>query len=72
MPLTLFTRKGHKFILTEACEKSFQELKKRLTTAPVLTIPHGNNRFAIYCDALKHGFGAVLMQNGMVVAYVSR
>ena len=72
MPLTLVTRKGHKFTWTEACEKSFQELKTRLTTAPVLTIPHGNNGFAIYCDASKHGLGAVLMQNGKVVAYASR
>ena len=72
IPLTLLTRKGHKFTWTEACEKSFQELKTRLTTAPVLTIPHGNNGFAIYCDASKHGLGAVLMQNGKVVAYASR
>ena len=72
MPLTLLTRKGHKFTWTEACEKSFQELKTRLTTAPVLTIPHGNNGFAIYCDASKHGLGVVLMQNGKVVAYASR
>ena len=72
MPLTLVTRKGHKFTWTKACEKSFQEFKTRLTTAPVLTIPHGNNEFAIYCDASKHGLGAILMQNGKVVAYASR
>ena len=34
-PLTRLTRKGGKFVWSETCEKSFQELKVRLTTAPV-------------------------------------
>ena len=38
-PLTKFTRKEEKFIWSEACQNSFDELKKRLTTAPVLTLP---------------------------------
>ncbi|KAH0691243.1 hypothetical protein KY285_018431 [Solanum tuberosum] len=38
-PLTKLTQKTVKFQWFEACEKSFQELKKRLTTAPVLTLP---------------------------------
>ena len=38
-PLTTLTRKDHKFVWTERCEQSFQVLKRRLTTAPVLTIP---------------------------------
>ncbi|KAH0644637.1 hypothetical protein KY284_032521 [Solanum tuberosum] len=37
-PLTKLTQKEVKFQWFEACEKSFQELKKRLTTAPVLTL----------------------------------
>ena len=41
MTLTMLTRKGKKFEWTEDCEKSFQELKKRLTSAPILTIPEG-------------------------------
>ena len=72
MPLTQLTRKGHKFIWSETCEKSFQELKTRLTTAPVLTIPQGEDGFSIYCDASKQGLGAVLMQHGKVIAYASR
>ena len=70
-PLTALTRKDHKFVWTERCEQSFQELKRRLTTAPVLTIPQGTEGFEIYCDASKEGLGAVLMQHGKVVAYVS-
>ena len=52
-PMTTLTHKEHKYNWTESCERSFQELKKRLTTAPVLTIPQGSAGFAIYCDAAK-------------------
>ncbi|XP_040987694.1 uncharacterized protein LOC121235416 [Juglans microcarpa x Juglans regia] len=37
--LTAFTRKNNKYEWTDKCEESFQELKKRLVTAPVLTVP---------------------------------
>jgi hypothetical protein len=37
-PLTQLTRKDKKRVWSEDCEKSFQELKRRLTTAPVLTL----------------------------------
>ena len=33
-PLTELTRKDVKFVWSETCERSFQELKKRLVTAP--------------------------------------
>jgi hypothetical protein len=51
---------------------SFQELKKRLTTAPVLTMPDMETPFSIYCDTSDQGLGCVLMQDGHVVAYASR
>jgi len=54
------------------CEKSFQELKKRLTSAPVLILPNLKELFVVYCDASKMGLGGVLMQNRQVVAYASR
>lgn len=56
----------------EKCEESFQELKKRLNIAPILTIPTGNKEFVIYSDASRISLGAVLMENGKVTAYVSR
>ena len=55
----------------EECEKSFQELKQRLITAPMLTIPSGTGGFVIYSDASHRGLGCVLMKNGKVVAYAS-
>ncbi|KAH0637947.1 hypothetical protein KY290_036496 [Solanum tuberosum] len=54
------------------CEKSFAELKTRLTTAPVLTLPEGSDGYVIYCDTSRVGLGCVLMQRGNVIAYASR
>ena len=71
-PMTELTKKDKKFVWTEACEKSFQELKKRLTTAPVLTLPDIHKDFMVFCDASRQGLGCVLMQDGKVVAYASR
>jgi len=70
--LTQLTRKDHPFTWTEQCEKSFKELKRRLTNAPVLTIPDINQPFDVFCDASYQGLGCVLMQNRKVVAYASR
>nr|GFC98387.1 putative reverse transcriptase domain-containing protein [Tanacetum cinerariifolium] len=42
LPLTKLMRKGEKFVWNEEREKSFEELKQRLVSAPVLTLPlHG-------------------------------
>jgi hypothetical protein len=51
-----------------ACEASFQKLKKRLTTAPVLVMPDMEKPFSIYCDVSGQGLGCVLMPDGHVVA----
>ncbi|KAL0547191.1 hypothetical protein IC582_017119 [Cucumis melo] len=71
-PLTQLTRKGAPFFWSKACEDSFQTLKQKLVTAPVLTVPDGSGNFVIYSDASKKGLGCVLMQQGKVVAYASR
>ena len=70
--LTKLTRKGVKFAWDDRCEAAFCELKKRLTTAPVLTLPSGSDGFEVYTDASRSGLGCVLMQNGKVIAYASR
>ncbi|KAH0644963.1 hypothetical protein KY284_032847 [Solanum tuberosum] len=43
-----------------ACEKSFQELKDRLTSALVLTLPERSDGFVVYCDVSRIGLGRVL------------
>ncbi|GJS65788.1 pol protein [Tanacetum coccineum] len=72
LPLTKLMRKGEKFVWDEERDKSFEKLKKRLVSAPVLTLPSGTGGYQIYSDASKKGLGCVLMQHGKVIVYASR
>nr|GEX86947.1 putative reverse transcriptase domain-containing protein [Tanacetum cinerariifolium] len=72
LPLTKLMRKGEKLVWDEEREKSFEELKKRLVSASILTLLSGSGGFQIYSDASKKGLGCVLMQHGKVIAYASR
>ncbi|XP_028110422.1 uncharacterized protein LOC114308926 [Camellia sinensis] len=72
VPLTQLTRKREPFEWMDQRESVFQELKTRLTIAPILTIPSGTEGFVIFSDASYMGLGCVLMQNGKVIAYASR
>ena len=56
----------------DACQESFEELKGRLTSAPVLALPNGIDGFVVYSDASLQGLGCVLMQNDRVIQYASR
>ncbi|XP_073061969.1 uncharacterized protein [Primulina eburnea] len=60
--LTKLTQKNSKFQWSEACEKIFDTLKKKLTSMPVLVLPMEGKDFTIYSDASKGGLGCVLMQ----------
>ncbi|WVZ53112.1 hypothetical protein U9M48_004098 [Paspalum notatum var. saurae] len=71
-PMTSLLEKDATFKWTEARQKAFDELKKRLTTAPILVLPDPAKKFTVYCDASKEGLGCVLMQEGKVIAYASR
>ncbi|XP_059310115.1 uncharacterized protein LOC132061290 [Lycium ferocissimum] len=62
-PLIKLTQKTAKFQWSKACEKSFQELKTKLTSVPILTLPSGSGGYVVYCDASRIGLGYVLMQN---------
>ncbi|KAL0556809.1 hypothetical protein IC582_005326 [Cucumis melo] len=44
-PLNQLTRKGAPFVWSKACEDSFQNLKQKLVTASVLTVPDGSGSF---------------------------
>ena len=67
-PMTRLTQKNAKFVWSDACENSFQFLKEKLTTAPVLILPNGKGKYTAYYDASRMGLGYVLMQNGRIVA----
>ena len=70
-PMTRLTRKEVKFYWDDRCEKAFQELKMRLTSAPILVVPDRGQGYTVYYDASRTGLGCVLMQSGRVVAYGS-
>ncbi|WVZ84803.1 hypothetical protein U9M48_031790 [Paspalum notatum var. saurae] len=71
-PMTFLLEKDAEFRWTNARQAGFDELKKRLTTAPVLTLADQQKKFIVYCDASRDGLGCVLMQEGKVIAYASR
>jgi hypothetical protein len=71
-PMTKLLEKNKVFEWTTECEASFEELRKRLTSAPVLVLLDLTKKFDIYCDASRQGLGCVLMQEGQVVCYASR
>ena len=58
--------------MDDKSQSSFEQLKKILVEAPVLTQPTSGREYALYSDAAKIGLGCVLMQDGKVVAYASK
>lgn len=70
--LDYFDLQEFPFQWIDICERSFQELKMRLTSASILTLPLGSGGFVIYSDASRQGLGCVLMQQGKVMPYASR
>ncbi|WVZ70736.1 LOW QUALITY PROTEIN: hypothetical protein U9M48_019379 [Paspalum notatum var. saurae] len=67
-----FSAREGRRIQTSDRQAAFHELKKKLATAPVLTLPDQQKKFTVYCDASRDGLGCVLMEEGKVVAYGSR
>lgn len=56
------TRKGEKFHWTPKYQRSFEELKDRLTCAPILALSSSGKDFVVYCNALGVGLGRILIQ----------
>jgi hypothetical protein len=60
--LTNLIQKNVKFEWTTTCQANFDELKRRLTTYPVLRSPDWNRPFHIYCDASSMAVESALCQ----------
>ena len=73
-PLMDLTRKGIDFAAswTDIHTVAFEELKTALTTSPVLVLPDFTKPFELVSDASLLGTGAVLLQEGKVIAYTSK
>ena len=75
-PLYKLLEKDTKFAWDETCQKSFEELKSHLTTAPIVRAPNRKQPFEVMCEASDLGLGAILGQRKdgkpYVVYYASK
>ncbi|CAM8940723.1 unnamed protein product [Rhodiola kirilowii] len=76
LPLSNLLQKDVPFEFTDACQEAFDELKKALTSVPIIRAPDWTQPFEIMCDASDYAVGAVLGQRidkrPVVIYYASR
>ncbi|XP_071694960.1 uncharacterized mitochondrial protein AtMg00860-like [Rutidosis leptorrhynchoides] len=70
-PLTQLLKKDS-FKWSEDASIAFNKLKQQMIQAPVLALPDLTKEFTIKMDASGIGIGAVLQQEGLLIAYMSR
>ena len=70
-PLTNLLRLKQ-FQWSESAQEAFDKLKLAMTTTPVLAMPNFQEQFIVETDACMDGIGAVLMQKGQPIAYLSK
>lgn len=71
-PLTDLLKKGALFVWTLAHQEAFDALKSAVVSAPVLALPDFSKPFQLQMDACDSGVGAVLLQYGHPLAFVSK
>lgn len=64
--------KKNSFFWTADQHEAFEKLKKIMTTTPVLALPNFSKPFILEADASGTGIGAVLMQEGRPISYLSK
>lgn len=60
--LTTTSKNAPPFEWTEEAEKSFNDLKSALVSAPVLACPDFSKQFSVHCDASSYGIAGALTQ----------
>ena len=63
--------KQGEFVWTKATAKAFNEVKQKMTEAPVMRLLDFTNPFEVECDASGIGIGGVLSQERHPIAYFS-
>ena len=71
-PLRQLTEQSAIFTWQTQQDNAFKSLKQMITEAPVLKFCNVKEEATIQCDASEKGLGAVLLQSGQPVAFVSR
>ena len=69
-PITDCMKQGG-FIWTKAATKAFNEVKQKMTEAPVMCLPNFTKPFEVEYNALGIGIGGVLSQKRHPIAYFS-
>ena len=59
-PLTNLLGKDVPFNFDQECLQAWEELKQRLVSAPIISVPDWTKPFEIMCDASDYTIGAVL------------
>ena len=71
-PLRIHTRKNTEFVWSPDWEQSFQEVKQKQTSAPILIYYDPTKELVLQVENSKDGVGAVLMQDGRPLKYALR
>ena len=71
-PLTELLKKNNGWVWSENCQRAFDELKRSMSSDPVLALPDVSKPFEVQTDASNFALGGVLLQEGHPVAYESR
>ena len=71
-PLTALCKTNAALKWSDEADKAFQKLKRVMTATPVLALPDFTMEFVIETDASGSGIGAVLMQQGHPLAFISK
>ena len=63
VPITQLLKKDIRFVWTDGCQKSFEELRSKLRTYPVLRPPNWEKPLHVFCHASKVAVGSALCQS---------
>jgi hypothetical protein len=70
--ITSLQKKGIKFVWSQKCQESFDQIKEQLTTTPILKVVDPYKYFIVCIYASKEGLGRVLSQEGHMISFESR